>query len=131
MNDNVYIVWDDTKHLGIPIIDEQHRGLISTINSLYFCIQNGFEDDIVKPILIMLQQYTNIHFKTEEAFLKEANYPYLKEHVNLHHKLREDTKKISLGYSVEQNSEEILKFMRNWWLGHINIEDRKYVPYLM
>lgn len=35
------IVWSDTNNLGIPIIDEQHRGIISASNSLYFSMQNA------------------------------------------------------------------------------------------
>lgn len=131
MNQNLYIIWNNDNNLGIPIIDEQHRGLISTINSLYFYTQAGIDDLSIKPILMMLQQYTDIHFKTEEAFLKKANYPDIKEHINLHRKLAENTKKISLDNSMEQDPENILKFLKNWWLGHIKKEDRKYLPYLV
>jgi len=41
MNHNILIVWDSSFNLGIPIVDEQHRGIVSTINSLCFAIQNN------------------------------------------------------------------------------------------
>jgi len=34
MENNLYIVWNQNNNVGIKIIDEQHRGTISTINSL-------------------------------------------------------------------------------------------------
>jgi len=56
MKNILYIVWSDNNSVGIPIIDEQHRGIISTINSLHFFIQAGHGDEILKPTLIMLEQ---------------------------------------------------------------------------
>jgi hemerythrin len=35
-------------------------------------------------------------------------------------------------YNADKNIESniVLKFLRGWWMGHINKEDRKYVPFL-
>lgn len=32
----LFIVWSDMNETGIKIIDDQHRGIVSVINSLYF-----------------------------------------------------------------------------------------------
>ena len=130
MENILYIIWSDNNKLGIPIIDEQHRGLISTINSLYYSIQTGHGDEIIKPTMIMLQQYIGIHFKTEEALMAEANYPALEEHIVLHKELATKTKKLSFDANANKESDIILNFLKQWWLGHINQEDRKYGPFL-
>jgi hemerythrin len=130
MNNNLYIVWNEDNKLGIPIIDEQHRCLISTINSLHFFIHNRIEDITSKAILIMLQQYTNIHFKTEELLLEKAGYTDLQKHIDLHIILAEQTKKIYQKNSIVEDPESILIFLKNWWVNHINNEDRKYVACL-
>ena len=36
MNNNVFIVWKNSNDCGINIIDEQHRGIVSTINTLFY-----------------------------------------------------------------------------------------------
>ncbi len=127
---NLYIIWSDKNKLGVPIIDEQHRGIISTINSLHYFIQIGHGEEVLRPTLVMLAQYTEIHFKTEEALMKSANYPAIKEHKVLHRDLIEKTRKLSTEHSGSLDSNRVLKFLREWWLGHINKEDRKYLPYM-
>ncbi|BCO09520.1 hemerythrin [Desulfolithobacter dissulfuricans] len=130
MNNILYIVWSDNNNIGIPIIDEQHRGIISTINSLHYFIQTGHGDEIIKPTMIILEQYVDIHFKTEEALMKKANYPDIKDHIVMHKKLVEKTKNLSIYASSNNDSNIILKFLKEWWLGHINKEDVKYAPFL-
>lgn len=126
----LYIVWNENNQLGIPIIDEQHRGVISTINSLHYSISNGHENEVIKPVLIMLEQYTIIHFKTEKALMEKAGYPENEKHVKLHKKLVLETQKLSRDFDRTRDAEHVLKFLRDWWLDHINIEDRKYAPYM-
>lgn len=130
MKNILYIVWSDNNKLGIPIIDEQHRGIISTINSLHYFIQTGHEHEIIKPTMTMLEQYTEVHFKTEEALLAEANYPALEEHIALHKELAKRTKKLSIDANRRKDSDMVLKFLKEWWLGHINKKDRQYISFL-
>ena len=62
MKNNLYIVWTDNNEVGYPIIDEQHRGIISIINTLHYFIQTGKGNEVIKPTMIMLEQYINYHF---------------------------------------------------------------------
>ena len=130
MKNILYIVWNEKNNLGISIIDEQHRGLISTINSLYYFIQAGHGNETIDSTMIMLKQYTNVHFKTEEALMAEAGYPAIKEHIALHKELSGKTKKFSIDVNRNDDPDILLKFLKEWWLGHINKEDRKYAPFL-
>ena len=130
MQKTLYIIWSESNKLGVPIIDEQYRGIISTINSLHYFIHIGQGEEILKPILIMLAQYTEIHFKTEEALMAKANYPDIEEHRVLHKTLIEKTKRLYFEVSREKDTDQVLKFLREWWLGHISKEDRKYVPFM-
>ena len=126
----LYIVWNDSNNLGIPIIDEQHRGIVSTINSLHYFIQEGHGMDALKPTLAILEEYTDIHFRTEEALIKEAGFPDFDAHVALHATLMEKTIQMSKEALLYHEPEMALKFLREWWLGHIGKEDRKYAPYV-
>jgi len=128
MNNNLYIVWKKEYNTGIAIIDEQHRGIISTINSLYHFIQNGHGEDILESTILIMEQYINIHFQTEEALLRKANYLKYDEHILLHRKWSERTKMLTLK-NVNEPA-EVLKFLKQWWMEHINIEDRKYISSL-
>lgn len=126
----LYIIWDDSNNLGIPIIDEQHRGIVATINSFHYFIQAGSGLDGLKPTLNILEHYTNIHFKTEEKLMNEAGYPNLADHIELREKLMKKTKEIAREATSLSEPEIALKFLKEWWLGHINKEDKQYGPYV-
>lgn len=129
--DMLYITWSERNNLGIPIIDEQHRGIVSTINSLYHCMRKGKGMIALSPVMTMMKQYIDIHFRVEESLLKEAGYPALDEHLDLHKTLERETGKIERESTLSEDPERALKFLKDWWLTHINIEDRKYVPYVL
>jgi len=130
MENTLYIVWNKYNQTGIPILDEQHRGIVSSINSLHYFIQKGQVETIILPTLVMLGQYTNIHFATEETLMTEAGYPELENHLRFHQELKKNTD--TFYRDVDMNKPDVIvKFLKEWWLGHINKEDKKYAPFLL
>ncbi len=130
MNHMLYIVWNEENELGLPIIDEQHRGIVATINSFHYFIQQGRGLDALRPTLSILEQYTRIHFKTEEALMEQAGFPGFADHVAQHEALMRRTVAIAREATSNQEPEIALAFLKDWWLGHINKEDRQYVPHV-
>ena len=130
MNLNLYIKWKEEYLLGIPIIDEQHRGIVSAINSLYYFIEEGQGLTILKPTINFINHYVNIHFSTEEKLIKEAGYPELEKHIPLHIKLTRNSAKIAKEAIEYSDATILLKFLRDWWINHINIEDKKFAPFI-
>jgi hemerythrin len=127
LTNNLYIVWSKQNETGIPIIDEQHRAIVSTINSLFYFIQDGHAMDVLRPTLTLLAQYTKIHFSTEEALLRKAGYEDFDNHVELHHALVKRTVEVTQESINEKNPSLLLGFLKDWWIHHINEEDREYV----
>ena len=78
----------------------------------------------------MLRFYVELHFKAEEALMVEAGYPAFEEHITLHRKLAEKTRKLSLNLNKINDPNILLEFLKNWWLNHINKEDKKYAPFV-
>lgn len=131
MEHKLYIVWNDRYCIGIPIIDEQHRCIVSIINSIHYFIEEHRELDVLHSIIDMMIQYTVIHFKTEEAMLKEAGYPHIEDHVQLHKHLIDQLKGVVSHKAMQDRDvEPLMKLLKAWWLSHINQEDRKYVPFM-
>jgi hemerythrin-like metal-binding protein len=131
MENLLYIIWSDRYSTGISIIDEQHRGIVSAINSLHYFIGKGSGDEVLHPILKFLEQYIIIHFKTEEGLMSEAGYPDLRQHILMHEELSKKTEKFSRELTQNNDTDAVLRFLREWWLTHINQEDRKYAPYIL
>jgi hemerythrin len=130
MEQSLYIVWDRANELGIAIIDEQHKAIVSTINSLYYFMQESLAAAAVEPTLHVLVEYTRLHFTTEEHLMERAAYPQFEAHRQLHLALTEQTIGFSRRHIEPESAREILSFLKAWWLGHINREDRQYAPFV-
>jgi hemerythrin len=127
---SLYIKWSQENELGIPIIDEQHRAAVATINSLFYFIQKKRGIAALRPTLSVLEQYTKIHFETEEELLKQSGYPDFEAHANLHRELESKSHEIMRQAIADEDASMALTFLKEWWLDHINKQDRKYLPYL-
>jgi hemerythrin len=130
MENLLYIIWNDENNFRIPVIDEQHRGIVAAINTFHYFVQKGRGPETVTPALSILEQYSALHFETEEALMAQADYPGFEEHVLLHQDLMKKTKMISQKADPYGDVDVALRFLKAWWLGHINSEDRKYAPYI-
>jgi hemerythrin len=127
---NVLIVWKPEYNLGIRIVDEQHRGIVTIINSLYYGMQNKHGEDILVPVNGMINEYTRIHFKIEEAFLEKCNYPELGEHKEFHRELINKLNKIGRESLRQHDPKEFFDFLKEWWINHICDKDRAFLNYL-
>ncbi len=130
MNKPLYIIWKDSANLGIPIIDEQHRGIVSTINTLYHFVTQGHGYDALLPTLRIMEQYTVLHFETEEQIMANSKYPGLERHQRIHHELSEKTRSTLGSAALHKEPEKALHFLKEWWTTHINVDDRQYADWL-
>jgi hemerythrin len=131
INHNVLIIWKPEYELRIPIIDEHHRGIVSTINSLYFGMQNKHGNELIKPVSTMVYEYTRIHFEVEEDFQKKYEFPKLEHHHELHYELTQKLIEVSKQSIWHQDPYEFLEFLKDWWIHHIRQEDRLFTEYLL
>ena len=120
---NVFIVWKPEYDLGIPIIDEQHRGIVTIINSLHYGTQSKCVKNILPPTIGMLRSYADIHFQTEEHFLETIDYPDAANHRLLHQEYTSKLAGIEREISIDKDPRQLMGFLKKWWLGHICEED--------
>lgn len=130
-NANLLIVWTDLNQTGIPIIDEQHRGIVSIINSFHYVQADERGSDFLEPTANMITEYTKIHFATEADLLEQSDYPDLDNHLKLHHHLITSSKLFAFESKKKDDPRVYLNFLKSWWIHHINEEDKKYCPHLL
>ena len=128
---NIFIIWKPEYSLGIPIIDEQHRGIVSTINSLHYSMQNNYVKEILTPIIDMMYDYTRIHFHIEESFLEKIDYPNAATHKALHRELSLRLESMGSHSILDRDPYLFLDFLKNWWINHICKEDLIYRNYFV
>jgi hemerythrin-like metal-binding protein len=127
----LFIKWQDKNNTGVELIDEQHRGIVSIINSFYYLADKGIHDKTLCSFISgTIKNYSRIHFLTEERILKAAKYPDFKKHVEMHKTLAMETERIERIATGDSDTTPLLNFLKKWWLEHINDQDMQYVNYL-
>jgi len=128
---SLYITWTKDYDLGIPIIDEQHRGVVTAINSLFYYMQYERGMEALNPTLRILDEYRLLHFETEEEIMKQYNYSDFDTHVILHRQFDKNMDYVMRESMALSDPQAVLSFLKKWWLSHINNEDRKYSTYIV
>jgi len=115
---------------GIQLIDAQHKTLVEMINDLADALNKGIDRELTGDILRKLIEYTESHFKIEEAMMREHDYPDYPSHVAGHRKLikRVMTFEDMFKKGIPNIGPEILSFLQEWLFNHILKTDMAYVP---
>ena len=115
-----YIKLGEYDYTVYPIVDEQHRGLVATINSLYYFIQQGFALEVLKPTIQLIEQYVMFHLKTEETLLIKhgISYEELKTVKKYSTDFMHDMKEHVSNAIEHKEVQELYKFIANWWTEH-------------
>jgi hemerythrin len=120
----LYIVWQDEFLQAEPILNEQHRGVLASINSLYYFLQQGHGLEALMPTVDICMSYIQFHATTEEALLREASYPNMETFIAENNKIIVDFKVICHEAINHKDPELVLHFLADWWLDHIEFHKR-------
>ena len=133
MNNVVFIVWQDSYSVGIKLMDEQHQFLIHLINELYGESQAHTAEKNVSNILDQMIRYSRFHFSAEEIMLKNAKYPNLDNQIKEHREYVARVLDFQSQMLVNQEiiSLEVLHFLKEWWIGHIQGHDQLYRQFFL
>ena len=131
--DDAQIVWDDAYSVGFELVDEQHRGLVRMTNELLrgFKDESGVpEEKALKKVIRDAIEYAQVHFYTEEKYMRLLNYPDLDVHKKEHESFVVEIMKTVKDYEAGKSDPLTLaKFLKQWLLNHIAVSDKKYAPY--
>ncbi len=123
-----FVSWNSSLSVKVKEFDNQHKKLLQLITDLYNRMQEGAGNNILGETLKKLIDYTVYHFGTEEKNFHKFNYPHKKEHIEQHETLVSKAKEL---YKSFENSEsvlsiEVLDFLQEWVIQHINKADKQY-----
>ena len=125
-------LWNDSLLIGIPRIDEQHKGFFDLFDKYEQLHNNSVDEDAEKyELIIKLEHYLEDHFITEESIMSFINYPELKSHFEEHQLFFRKIQEFKIKYQ-HNNTElfnSILLFMKRWLLTHIPMYDIQIRPY--
>jgi hemerythrin-like metal-binding protein len=128
-----YIVWRDEYSVSDDSVDMQHKRIIGMLNGVFALVKKGSSREEMERLLTDLKTYTETHFEYEEKMMRMAGYPEIKRHESAHKTMAEKTVALCL---VQQKSatgimpDEVLDFLKDWWVNHIRGVDTLYAPFL-
>jgi len=127
------MTWTERLSVGVKVLDEDHKRLVALVNELYDAMQAGHGRDTLGRILDGLVRYTKEHFAREEKFFAQSHYPAADSHRQQHEALTRQVMDVQRKYaagSASTLSLDVLQFLKNWLINHIQGSDQKYRVHL-
>lgn len=126
------IMWDEKLKTNVKECDEQHKKLIALVNELHDGMKAGKGKDVIGKVLNELLNYTNYHFKTEEAYMQKYNFPEFLKHKREHEDLTRQAKELKERFDRGEVAitVNVMNFLKEWLQSHILGTDKKYGPFL-
>ncbi|HJN52238.1 MAG: bacteriohemerythrin [Pseudomonadales bacterium] len=126
------IEWSDEFSMGVGLFDQQHKQLLSLVNSLTDSSGTHDDKDNVAGTMAELLQFAYEHFAYEERVMLQYGYPdyelHKREHLDFIHKTKALSEAAQL--RVSGVPEWLLIHVRQWFGQHIREEDMKCKDFL-
>lgn len=128
-----FFAWNEDYSVKVKEIDNQHKKLIDIINQLYDAFKSSTTEEKMGDILDQLVAYADYHFKTEEKYFNLYGYEHSWEHKQQHNSFVEKVKKLQRDFNNRKATVtyQLMNFLRNWLIDHIQHEDQKYSDLLV
>lgn len=137
MHDNQKIIWKSDYDTGVEEIDEQHRILVNTINEAGEKLSEDSSLEALENITRDLLSYALYHFEEEEEMMQANNYKaYSQEEYDSHMKQHREfsAQVVAVRESIKAGNpiskEDLIEFLTNWLINHINKTDKKLAAFL-
>ena len=126
--------WDDSLVIGITWIDNQHKKIIEKINGMFQAIMRGVDREDIEEMLDFLDSYSNIHFESEEKYMKEYKFEGLehqkKQHASFREKVFQYRKNLHSYEPPSKLAIKIEKDLLSWFKAHIQTLDCEFGDHL-
>ncbi|WP_438971892.1 chemotaxis protein [Methylophaga sp.] len=120
--------WNDDYDQHKEIIDEQHRSILSTINSIYYLFLKADDTNIIKHVM-MLHSQLKIHFQTEILILKKNESPLLANYEKQADAFLDSLLDVCEVKSDEHQTQLLFEKFKSWWQSHLELH-KEITPYL-
>lgn len=124
--------WKDSYSTDIPVVDGQHKLLLSYINKLHTGVQNGCDKTLLFEILDDLTGYAFTHFATEEMYFTRTACPLAAKHIEEHQQFRQTVTQLRDAVLDGKAFIDIalLEYLKTWLVEHIQRMDAGFAPYV-
>jgi hemerythrin len=124
--------WNESLRVNVADVDSQHQQLVQMINALHDAMAGGRSKEVMGELIDGLMQYTVIHFGTEEAYFDQFGYPQAEAHKEQHQHFVAQVGDFKQGFDENRLflSIDVMNFLSEWLVEHIQGSDKAYAPFL-
>lgn len=124
-----FFKWKESFNIGMEELDLQHRTFLEYLNECYtlaYRNHGGVDSDMIAK----LRQYATMHFHREEELLRFVSYEDMERQEEQHRYFEKQILALEaeLTAAKPRNVESVFVFLREWFLKHILVEDKRFVP---
>lgn len=120
--------WQDSYSVGVVELDSHHKQILELVRKMTSEDWLTDNSDELGDALDELAGYVTVHFGAEEAYMEQFNYENYEEHLEQHVEYIRKITKLTADWmdGADTVQDDLVNFLRQWWLNHILAEDKKY-----
>ena len=123
--------WDESITTGNRQLDDEHKRLIQILNRIEAHQNDPVESEAVSLVIEEIREFASYHFRHEEKYMQQINFPDFEDHKEQHKRFRE--KIASLCLDVMDHKKEapknIYQCLSDWVANHTCCADKKFCEY--
>lgn len=127
-----FFKWKESFNLGIDELDQQHRTFLEYLNECYTKVTAGSHKSVDPDMIAKLRQYAAVHFRREEELLRFVSYEDMERQQAEHIYFEKQILALEAEHDAAKprNMESVFVFLREWFLKHVLVEDKRFVPFV-
>lgn len=120
--------WHEDFKQHKEIIDEQHRAILATVNSIHYLALKADESNIVKHVM-MLHTQLQMHFQTELHILQQHESPLMSVYELQAKEFLDSLLDVLDAKNHEHQTQQLFDKFKTWWQHHLALHE-EITPYL-
>lgn len=126
-----YIDWKESFSVQVKELDDDHKALVSAINTLHQALMENNVREAQKRTVDHMISYASNHFAAEEKYMVQFAFPGYEKHKAEHEQFIAKT--LDLQGRMDKAglvlSLEILGFLKDWLQDHMLVVDKEYAAH--
>jgi hemerythrin len=123
--------WSPAISVNDKVIDDQHKKLFEILNQALLKKERGAGRDEMIDVLRELVNYSDYHFRTEDNYMLDNNYPLFQNHRREHGQYLRQLGVLIEAYEKSETGlpDQISAFLEQWLVRHVSESDLRYARY--
>jgi len=127
------MMWKEKYEIGVETVDNQHKELFHRVFDFLAAVQRkgDWSEKIpkVKETLAFMQEYVIVHFRDEEDYQLQINFPEYEEHKEVHAKFRGMINQYAVRFAEEGFTQALVQEfsgkLMTWLIVHVADMDQR------